>query len=126
MYKSSRQEFLYNNINCNNDNAIIAIVRTVYSGIFNNIQQYSAMFKFTEGIKGYLVIFRNYCGVWCCTQTYLEICVTFIHTTPAYLESSKTCQICKIIRYISYIIIRDLPCSFWKSKKSSWFLKEKS
>ena len=121
MYKSRRHEFLYNNFNCNNDHAIITIarhignlgiVRTVYLGIFSNIHQYSAMFRFTEGIKGYLVIFRNYCGVWCCTQTYLEICVTLIHTNPAYLESSKTCQICKIIRYIRYISIRDLPCSF--------------
>ena len=62
MYKSSRQEFEYNNISYNNNNVIITIsqdiMRTlalleqfvqVFSCTFTDIQQYSAIFRHVEG-----------------------------------------------------------------------------
>ena len=59
MYKSSRQEFLYNNISCNN-NVIISLSGHIetpgigyliqaFSGTFRDIQQYPVMFRHIEG-----------------------------------------------------------------------------
>ena len=57
MYKSSIQEFKYNNISCNNNNVIITIsghiekhdtIKTVYSGIFMHNQGYLAIFSHVQ------------------------------------------------------------------------------
>ena len=57
MYKSSIQEFKYNNISCNNNNVIITIsghiekhdtIKTVYSGIFRHNQGYLAIFSHVQ------------------------------------------------------------------------------
>ena len=59
MYKSSRQELLYNNISCNNS-VIISLSKHIenlgtgyfiqaFSGTFRDIQPYPVMFRHIEG-----------------------------------------------------------------------------
>ena len=72
MYKSSRQDFYYNNISCNSNSVIATIsrhienpdiVRTVYSGIFRHIQGHSAIFSHAQAYWGTLGHTEAYSGV---------------------------------------------------------------
>ena len=49
------------------------IVRTVYSGIFSDIKQYSAMFRHTEALLRH-------------NETYSELCVSLAYKTMPYSE----------------------------------------
>ena len=64
------------------------IVRTVYSGIFRDIQQY-------------LGIFRHYWGVWSHNQTYLELCVTLAYTTVPYSELRQR-HLQKLVKHVRW------------------------
>ena len=59
-------------------------VRIVYSVIFKDIKQYSAILRHFEWHWG---IFRQYRGVRSDNQTYSELSVTFAYTTMPYWES---------------------------------------